>query len=113
MPGPRQRRGHRADELGRQALRRIERLACRRVLRRAAARSRIALAVGDLRFGVAGHAHGDGPQLAVAPFVRRVVAEHVVRAVLLDDAIERRVEVVAADERDPAGLLGELAQVLL
>ncbi len=43
----------------------------------------------------------------------RIVREHVVRAVVLDDAIERRVELVAVDDGEATGFVGDGAQAVL
>ena len=47
------------------------------------------------------------------PRVRRVVGQHVIRAVVLDDALERGREIVLVDDGETAGLLGQRAETVL
>ena len=58
-------------------------------------------------------AHFDLVEPAVALMIRRIVAEQVVAAVGVGDALKRRFDVVGVDRRETSGLLGKLAERVL
>ena len=91
-------------------LRRRRAVACR--LRRVGLlRRQVALARADGQTRAASRAPQSGEPARAR--VRRVVRQHVVRAVVLDDALEGGREVVAVDDGKTAGLLGQRAQAVL
>ena len=120
--GALERRGehaHRQPADGQRALQRVAHLRRRRARcvgrrrRRLAPGRRVPLARAHGHPGPR-HAHLDLVELAVALVGRRrIVREHVVRAVVLDDAIEGGGEIVPVDRREPAGLLRQRAQAVL
>ena len=58
-------------------------------------------------------AHLDLAEPAVAALVLRVIADQVIGAVVLDDAVEGGAEVVRIQRREAAGLVGEHLQAVL
>ena len=106
--GQRQRALHRVLQFRRRAV-----LGGGARFRRLAARRDVALARADHVAGLVAQPHLDLAEAAVAPVVGRVVAHHVVGAVVVDDPLEGGAEVVLVDDREAAGLLAHDAQAVL